>query len=65
MRLIDAISIHDENKTAIVIGTNGAILAVYNGRDAIPESLNDADLIGIGCETIGNQSAVVYTVDAE
>ena len=43
MRLIDAISIQDENTNAVVIGTNGATLAIYDGRNAIPESLNDAD----------------------
>lgn len=65
MKLVDAISIQDENTNAVVIGTNGATLAIYDGRDAIPESLNDADVICISCDIVNGKYAVCYTVDAE
>lgn len=44
---------------------DGATLAIYDGRNAIPESLNDADVICISCDIVNGKYAVVYTVDAE
>lgn len=41
MKLIDIISLIDENQTVVVVNTENKEIARYDGRDSIPTELND------------------------
>ena len=56
MQLIDVLSVADENKNLFVLGTDGATLAIYDGKNAIDEQFNGASVESITTE---NNSIVI------
>lgn len=46
MKVIDILTSADENKNVQIISTKtGHIVAEYNGKDSIPEELNDCEVL--------------------
>ena len=50
MRLIDIIEITNENIDVEVYGIGGGLLAKYDGRNSIPKSLNNREVLSIDTE---------------
>ena len=50
MRLIDIIEITNENIDLEVYGTDGELIAKYDGRNSIPKILNNREVLGIDAE---------------
>lgn len=47
MKLIDVLDVCDENFNVIVKDTEENLLALYDGRDSIPEEYNELNVIQI------------------
>ena len=47
MKLIDVLDVCDENFNVIVEDTEGNLLALYDGKDSIPEEYNELNVIQI------------------
>ena len=45
MKLIDVLDVCDENFNVIVEDTEGNLLALYDGKDSIPEEYNELNVI--------------------
>lgn len=47
MKLIDLISLFDENKYVNVHNADGDLLCMYNGRDSVDDRYNGCEVIAI------------------
>lgn len=45
MKLIDVLDVCDENFNVIVEDTEGNLLALYDGKDSIPEEYNELNVL--------------------
>ena len=50
MKLIDILEITNENIDLEVYGIGGAMIAKYDGRNSIPGSLNNREVVGLDSE---------------
>ena len=65
MKLIDLLSVIDEYELVEVRDVEGNEIGHYNGKDSIPEEIDDADVVKVetGESTLGDFLAIVITVD--
>lgn len=59
MKLIEVLAVADENKTLVVLGLDGATLAIYDGKNGIDEKFNGASVESITTEN----NALIITID--
>lgn len=59
MKLIEVLAVADENRNLFVLGTDGATLAIYDGKNAIDEKYNGASVESITTEN----NAIVITIN--
>lgn len=63
MKLIDILSIQNENTNALVISADAVDLAIYDGKNGIDPMYNDCAVIEISTDIINGKPTVVYIID--
>ena len=63
MKLIDLLSIQNDNTNALVISADAVDLAVYDGKNGIDSMYNDCAVIEISTDIINGKPTVVYVID--
>lgn len=63
MRLIDAISIQDENTNALLLSADAVDLALYDGKNGIDPIYNECAVLQISADVINGKVTIVYVID--